>query len=50
MVQPWACLGHADGTQARTHGLHDMHGVHLVAVTTRDLVRPISSSSRHEGA
>ena len=44
-----ACLGHTDDTQARTHGLHDMRGVHPVAVTTRDLVRPISSSSRHEG-
>ena len=50
MVQPWACLGHTNGTQASTHGFHDMCGVHPMAVTAQGLVRPISSSSRHEGA
>ena len=43
-------LGHTDGTRARTHGLHDMYGVHPVAATARGLVRPTSFSSRHEGA
>nr|CAN62987.1 hypothetical protein VITISV_033997 [Vitis vinifera] len=49
MARPWACLGHTDATRARTHGLHDMCGVHPVAATARGLVWPTPSPSRHEG-
>ena len=37
-----------DVTQAHTHGLHDMCGVHLVAATARGLMRPTSSPRKHE--
>ena len=40
MARPWVCLGHTDATRARTHGFHDMCGVHPVAATTRGLVQP----------
>ena len=42
-------LGHTDGTRARTHGLHDMCGVHLVAATAWGLVQPTSSPRKHKG-
>ena len=32
MAQPWMCQRHMDDTLACTHGLHNMCGVHLVAV------------------
>ena len=38
-----------DATQARTHGLHDMCGVHPVTATAWGLVRPTLSPRRHEG-
>ena len=45
-----ACLGHTDDTQARTHGFHDICGMHSVATTERSLVWPTSSPCWHKGA
>ena len=50
MAQPWACLGHMDDTQARTHELHDMCGVYPVTATIWGLVRPTFSPRWHKGA
>ena len=41
---------HEHDSSTRTHGLHDMCGVHPVAVTARGLVWPTPFSRKHEGA
>ena len=48
MAWPWAYLGHTNDTQACTHGLHDMCGVHPVGATTRGMARPTSYPRWHE--